>query len=266
MNSRPAELKNTSYELFIGALSVLSIVNLGLYFLLPDDNIAAVILIMDGLLSLIFLTDFFYRLLTTESKAHYFFREMGWADLLASLPAPQFKILRLFRVYRLYRLMKVFGGARMIKEFLGNRGGSALLTLIFIMVMILEFGGLAMLYVESNAPGANITSASDAVWYVYVTVTTVGYGDQFPVSNMGRILGAAIMTVGVGLFGTIAAFLANAFIGPNDDGEPETEALVADIAELSSQIKEMASALHSYNETNLELKTKIEKLEESLAE
>jgi voltage-gated potassium channel len=191
---------------------------------------------------------------------------MGWADLLASLPAPQFKILRLFRVYRLYRLMKVFGGARMIREFLGNRGGSTLLTLIFVMLLILEFGGLAMLYVESSAPEANITNAVDSIWYVYVTITTVGYGDQYPVSNLGRIIGAVIMTVGVGLFGTITAFLANAFIGPDDDGEQVREDLVAEIAKLSSQITEMKSILQSHNEISLELKAKIEELETSLAD
>jgi voltage-gated potassium channel len=264
-NSKPEELKNTSYELFIGALSVLSIVNLVLYYLIPDDNVSTVILIMDGLLSLIFMADFLYRLFTAESKSGYFFRQMGWADLLASLPLPQFKILRIFRIVRVYRLGKAYGGARMIKEFFSNRGASALLTLVFIMVLILEFGGLAILYVESKVPDANITSAADAVWYVYVTITTVGYGDQYPVSNTGRILGALIMTVGVGLFGTITAFLANIFIGPGGDEQPTPEAPSTDLAILSSQLEEIQSMLQAYEKTNIDLQAKIEGLEEALA-
>ncbi len=264
--TKPEGLKNTSYELFIGALSVLSIVNLALYYLIPDDNVSTVILIIDGFVSLIFMADFLYRLFTAESKSGYFFRQMGWADLLASLPLPQFKILRIFRIVRVYRLGKEYGGARMVKEFFTNRGESALLTLVFIMVLILEFGGLAMLSVESKVPDANITTASDAVWYVYVTITTVGYGDQYPVSNTGRILGTLIMTVGVGLFGTITAFLANVFIGPDDDEESGAGELAADIAGLSSQIKEMKSMLQGHEKTTLELQGKIEELEKTLSQ
>lgn len=264
VENKPNELKNTSYELFIGALSVLSIVNLILYYLLPNPEVSAVVLIMDGVLSLIFLSDFLYRLFTAESKSDYFFRQMGWADLLASMPAPQFKILRVFRILRVYRLGKAYGGNRMIKEFFANRGGSALLSLVFIMLLILEFGGLAMLAVESRSPDANITDASDAVWYVYVTITTVGYGDQYPVTNLGRIIGTLIMTVGVGLFGTITAFLANAFIKPEDDEPVEAEGPTIDPADLMAQIDEIKKLLLAYEKTNNDLMVKVENLELTL--
>lgn len=261
MENKPSELKNTSYELFIGALSVLSIFNLILFYLLPDPEISAVVLIMDGVLSLIFLSDFLYRLFTSESKSAYFFRQMGWADLLASLPLPQFKILRIFRIVRVYRLGKEYGGSRMIKEFFANRSGSALLSLIFLMLLILEFGGLLMLSVESQSPDANITDASDAVWYVYVTITTVGYGDQYPVTSLGRIIGVVIMTVGVGLFGTITAFLANVFVRPADDEPDETGGLAVDPAELLARLDEIRSMLQAHEKTSADLKAKIEGLE-----
>ena len=261
MNDRPNELKNTSYELFIGALSVLSIINLALYYLLPDEDITLVILIMDGLLSAIFMGDFFFRLFTTDSKSGYFFRRMGWVDLLASLPAPQFKILRMFRILRVYRMGKEYGGAKMIREFFSNRGGSALLTLIFIMILILEFGGLAILWVESRSPEANITTASDAIWYVYVTITTVGYGDQYPVTNAGRLLGILIMTIGVGLFGTIAAFLANVFIKPSDDTEAAPEMPATDLTALSAQLEEIKSILLALEQKTGELQAKIDALD-----
>ncbi len=260
MSNRSGELKNTSYELFIGALSVLSIVNLALYYVFPNESISAVIWIIDGLLSVIFLSDFLYRLFTAESKTTYFFREMGWADLLASLPAPQFKILRTFRILRVYRLMKVHGGKAMIRDFFGNRGQSALLVLFFFMILILEFGGLAILWVESKAPDANITTAADAVWYVYVTITTVGYGDQYPVSNVGRVIGALIMTLGVGLFGTITAFLANIFIAPADDGAEAAGGTDDEAAGLAEQMAEMKRLLAIHEKANQELQIKIESL------
>jgi voltage-gated potassium channel len=68
--------------------------------------------------------------------------------------------------------------------------------------------------VELHAQGANITTAGDCLWYSYVTITTVGYGDRYPVTAAGRIIGVIIMTAGVGLFGAFTGFLANAFLTP----------------------------------------------------
>ena len=64
----PSELKNTTYELFIAALSVLSIVNLVIYYLADDPQVEDVVFLIDGVLSLIFLSDFTYRLFTTDSN------------------------------------------------------------------------------------------------------------------------------------------------------------------------------------------------------
>src|SRR5262245_62112103 len=99
MDHPSSELKNTGYELFIGALSVLSIGNLAILVLVnltgQDPVVANITYIIDAPLSLIFLGDFAYRLKTARSRGRYFFRQWGWADLVASLPLPQFKILRL---------------------------------------------------------------------------------------------------------------------------------------------------------------------------
>ena len=65
-------------------------------------------------------------------------------------------------------------------------------------------------------------TASDALWYTIVTISTVGYGDQYPVTNPGRIVGVVIIVVGVGIFGTFTGYLANLFLAPRkDDGGEE---------------------------------------------
>lgn len=69
----------------------------------------------------------------------------------------------------------------------------------------------AILQLE-NDPNSNIKTAEDALWWSNVTITTVGYGDKFPVTTSGRILGAALMTVGVGIFGTLTALMASWFV------------------------------------------------------
>jgi Ion transport protein len=217
-------LQNTAYEIFIGILSVLSIINLVLVLVFQGDEPLQLILsVMNGLFSVIFLGDFILRMRTAPSAAHYFFRGFGWADLLASLPFPQLKILRIFRLIRVYRLLQTVGPRKIWSTLVHDRANSALMTLLLMGVLVLQFGSLAMLGVEEHAEGANITSASDAIWYTIVTISTVGYGDQYPVTNAGRIIGALIIVIGVGIFGTFTGYLANVFLGPDRKADPAAD-------------------------------------------
>lgn len=223
MAEQNKELKNTGYEIFVGILSVLSILNLILiYTNRQDENLQNVLYIMNALLSAIFMGDFIYRISTTPSRSGYFFRQFGWADLLASLPLPQLKILRIFRLLRVYRLLREFGFKNIVRSLVKDRAGSALITLILLGILVLQFGSLEMLRVEERSPNANITTASDAVWYTIVTISTVGYGDRYPVTNLGRIIGTLIIVVGVGIFGTFTGYLANLFLSPHKE-EPADE-------------------------------------------
>jgi voltage-gated potassium channel len=232
------ELKNTGYEIFVGILSVLSIVNLVLLYAVDDPNLDTVLFAMNWLLSVVFLADFTYRLFTAESKSRYFFRQFGWADLLASLPFEQVKILRVFRLVRVFRLLRPYGVSNIARSLIKDRAGSALLTLLLMGILVLEFGSLEMLHLEQYAPGANITSASDALWYVIVTISTVGYGDTFPVTNEGRLMGSFIIVVGVGIFGTFTGYLANLFLSPSKKSTAaEAPSAAVDAPSRVSQLK-----------------------------
>jgi len=243
-----SELKSPGYEIFIGALSVLSIVNLILMYVVEDPNLDTVIKAMNVLLSVVFLGDFTYRFLTAPSRSAYFVRQFGWADLLASLPFPQAKILRVFRLVRVFRLLRTFGIKAILRSLLRDRASSALMTLLLMGILVLEFGSLWILNVEQYAPGANITSASDALWYVIVTISTVGYGDRFPVTNRGRWIGAMIIIVGVGIFGTFTGFLANVFLSPSkkresvDSASPQQD-LVQEFDRLKTLIAEQDASI-----------------------
>ena len=218
------ELKDVGYEIFVAAVSILSIVNLVLLYVVSDQSLDTVLLVMNVLLTVILFVDFLYRLATAPSRSSYFVRQFGWADLLASLPFPQLKILRVFRLVRVAQLLRASGGRLIGRRLLRNRAGSALLSLLLMGILVLEFGSLWMLALEQGAPDANITTASDSIWYVVVTISTVGYGDQYPVTTEGRILGAAVIVVGVGIFGTFTGYLANLFLAPKPPKE-EVEVL-----------------------------------------
>ena len=196
-------------------LSVLSMANLVLvYAFVKDANLQDILNAMNVLLSGIFMADFVYRMATASSKADYFFRQSGWADLLASVPLPQFKVLRAFRLIRVFRLLRELGA-----QDRGSQPGrrscrQRAVHLLMAGILVLEFGSLGILRVEQYAVDANITTASDALWYTIVTISTVGYGDQYPVTEAGRIMGTLIIVVGVGIFGTFTGYLANFFLAP----------------------------------------------------
>jgi voltage-gated potassium channel len=233
------ELKDVGYEIFVGAVSVLSILNLVLMYVVEDESLDTVLYSMNAVLTVILFIDFVYRLVTAPSRSGYFFRQFGWADLLASLPVLELKILRVFRLVRVGRLLRENGIRVIGNRLMRNRAGSALLTLLLLGILVLEFGSLWMLALEQSAPGANITTASDALWYVIVTISTVGYGDQYPVTTGGRILGAVIIVIGVGIFGTFTGYLANLFLAPKPTKEEvevlETRERVAHLRELMAQ-------------------------------
>lgn len=258
MTKKSNELKSISYEIFIGALSVLSILNIVLRYGAKNEDVENVLSFMNALLTAIFMVDFIMRLYTANNRRGYFFRQMGWADLIASLPFPQTKILRLFRLFRVYRLTKEFGARALLDVLIKDRAQSALLTLLLMGILVIEFGSMAMLRAESLAPDANITSASDAIWYTIVTISTVGYGDRYPTTNHGRAIGVLIIVIGVGIFGTFTGYLANLFLAPVEKKEEVDKD--ADPDDPQVKINKLLQTLEAQAQANAELQAQVEEL------
>ena len=231
---------SNSYELFILLLTVLSLLAMAL-LLVPWLAPATVRLlqIYDFVMCLVFLLDFGLRMKRASSWRTYFFHERGWLDLLGSFPSLGISrfgaLLRLARLSRLVRVLRLFrsqGQAGLAKDVLANRGQYAgFITLISAMT-VLSVSSVVMVQSESRVAEANITTGGDALWWALVTITTVGYGDQFPVGTVGRVIGAFVMIAGVGIIGALASIFASVLIPP-----PEKQVdPMAEIGELKTEL------------------------------
>lgn len=212
------------WEIFVLGLAILSIVNLVLAFIVRDDDLVQVVAIMDGIIILVFLADLVRRLNVAEDNRRYLIEGYGWVDAISIIPL--LRIARLLRVVRVIRVMQRMGGPKeALAAFFKHRATGGLLLVLLIALLVLEFGSLAMLAAERGDPEASILTAEDAIWYLVVTMSTVGYGDLYPVSQLGRVIGTLIIVVGVGVFGTLTGFLATVFLEPSSPTEAVEEAL-----------------------------------------
>jgi voltage-gated potassium channel len=182
------------------------------------------------------------------SPRQYFIRERGRLDLLGSIPAlglGVFKFAGLFRLARLSRLGRIMRSLRgqrrkeLINDFLTHRGEYAGLITVLAAFIVLVVTSILVLTFESHSAEANITSGGDALWWAIVTITTVGYGDFFPVTPAGRITGVFVMFAGVGMIGALAGILASFLVAP-----PEP-APVEDATKPSSELHEELRAIRA---------------------
>jgi voltage-gated potassium channel len=252
------DLKSTTYEFFILAISVLSIVNMALAFVLPFESQSWwLVAFVDAALTIIFVGDFTYRLLTAPTKRWYLRHGGGVFDFLGCIPG--LRIFRLFRIVRAVRIVRRLGGPRIFGELRAGLASGTLYLVVFLGLFTLEFVGLLELHFEENAAGANITTAGDALWWGYVTATTVGYGDQYPITMGGRIVGIMMLTVGVALFATFSGFLANLFLSAGKgapkpvDAESDLQATLQKVerlhAEQASELDRLRTQLASLGTT-----------------
>jgi voltage-gated potassium channel len=179
-------------------------------FTLPKE-ISRVLGFLDNLICVFFIIEFFIRLTRAENKLK--FMKWGWIDLLSSIPNIDF--LRAGRALRLIRILRILRAFRSTKNIVThifkNKAQGAFTTLAMLALLLIIFSSVSILQFE-DAPTSNIKTAEDAIWWSYVTITTVGYGDKFPVTTEGRIIGVILMTAGVGLFGTLTGFISSWFL------------------------------------------------------
>jgi voltage-gated potassium channel len=117
--------------------------------------------------------------------------------------------------------------------------GSALVFVAVGVPIVLFIAGLAMLDAERSDPDANMTGFGDAMWWACTTVTTVGYGDRYPVTAEGRLVAVALMLAGIELVGVITASLASWFVERLSDVQEAEERTQSDLDLLRAEIRSL---------------------------
>jgi voltage-gated potassium channel len=161
----------------------------------------------------LFAFDYAVRLWLVEDRRRYVRTHLP--DLAAAL----FPALRPLRVLRLFSI-----GHMLAQRARGGLAGEAAKLVTATSALVIFIGGVAILDVERDASDANITAPADGFWWALTTMTTVGYGDRFPVTSAGRLIAAALMVVGIALLGVLTASIAAWFIrevGQQDEANLE---------------------------------------------
>ena len=179
------------------------------FFALPIE-ISNVLMTIDNGICFIFLIDFLVRFFRAENKLK--FMKWGWIDLLSSVPYVEIlRTGRLFRLIKLLRVLRAFRSTKiLIKHIFKSKINGTMTAVAIIAVLIIIFSSISILIVETD-PNSNIKTSEDALWWTMETITTVGYGDKYPVTTEGRLIGVIVMIVGVGLFGTFTGYVATSF-------------------------------------------------------
>ena len=200
-----------------------------------DINGSASILLVGTLFALwaILLVEYVVRLVVTPDRRGYLKRR--WVEP-ATVAVPPLQGWRLVGIEKMSLLVRE---AELRVEVILRH--HSLFRVLIAAAATLFLGAWLVLLLEDNAKGSNIHDYPDALWWAIVTVTTVGYGDRYPVSEGGRAVAAVLMLLGIGLIGVLTATVASVFVKEHTDASKEE--FRKGHADLGKQLSEISDRL-----------------------
>jgi voltage-gated potassium channel len=185
----------------------------------------------------VFLADYLLRLALAEQRGR--FVRQNWVDGVAVL-LPLLRPLRLLSLIRVVRVLD----RRLTTSLHGRVAAYVTLTASLVVFM----ASLAVYDAERGAPGASITHYGDALWWALTTITTVGYGDEYPVTEQGRLVAVLLMVGGIALLGVVTAAVASWFVGRVTEAaqaqdDEDDAALRAEVRALALEVRQLRAEL-----------------------
>lgn len=207
VNNTETKLGFLNIIVTILSIYVLGALIIDTIFILPTE-ISILLNYIDVVICVFFFFEFLLRFYRADNKLK--FMRWGWIDLLSSIPMVGFlRAGRILRLIRLLRIIRAFRSTKhLINHIFANKAQGAFTSISVIAILLVIFSAIAILQVE-NEPNSNIKTAEDAIWWSYVTITTVGYGDIVPITPKARLLISIEAIWGIILIGLFLNSLAN---------------------------------------------------------
>lgn len=204
------------YDVFMLLLSLFVVVVLALDVVSNwSEQTVRILDRVDLGICIVFLADWAYFFARAESKKKYI--KSRWLDLLSSIPYVELlRGLRVVRVVRLVRALKLLRGLKgvvpLLRLITKNKQRTALVTYLLCTTVIYLYCSIGMLNFERGV-NEKINTYGDALWACFTTMTSVGYGDIYPITTGGRMMAVLLVVTGLGLFSLVTAEIATLFIG-----------------------------------------------------
>lgn len=223
---------NQAYDVIsTGAL----LLNLAASILLTFDNITVgyggALLTIEHATVLFFAVDYVFRLITAnnlypesneiDSLRRYVFSMAGIIDLLSFLPyylpvffpsgLAVFRMFRVVRIFRLFRINAYYDSLNVITEVIASKK-QQLLSSVFIILTLMLASSLCMYSLEHEAQPEVFKNAFSGIWWSASTLLTVGYGDIYPITPMGRMFSIIITFLGVGMVAIPTGIISAGFV------------------------------------------------------
>ena len=181
----------------------------------PHASHALHYVVLDWVFFVLFSIEYILRVYIEPRKRDFIFSFYGIIDLLAILPSlfllPGFRILRILRFLRIFRIFKatrfILAVDRLTEAL--NEIRRELLALVILSLMLVYLAACGIHYFERVEQPEEFGSILDSMWWAIVTLTTVGYGDVYPITPGGKIFTALVTLVGVGLIAIPSGLLAS---------------------------------------------------------
>ena len=206
------------FDLVIQALIILSIISFSIETL-PNlgDATRRALTILETIMVLTFTAEYLLRVYFADSKPKFVFSFFGMVDLLAILPfylstGLDLRSVRALRLIRLFRILKLARYSRAMRRFhvamLSIR--EELIMFIVLTMILIYLASVGIYYFENEAQPDKFTSVFHSLWWAISTLTTVGYGDVYPITMGGKIFTFCILIVGLGIVTVPAGIVASA--------------------------------------------------------
>ena len=224
--------KSIYYDLIMGVLALVVVIMLAIEMTIDlQGNSVKVISIIDTIIWFIFCFDYFIRLFISKDKKNFILENK--VDLISIIPFnSMFKALRVLKITRLFKLTKLAKLTKLVKlavffskfkarinKFMKTNNFNYVVYLTLVTVIL---GAIAISLAEKMNFG-------DALWWSFVTATTVGYGDISPASTLGRITAATLMIVGIGFIGMLTGTIATFFLSNNEECKSYKDDVISDV-------------------------------------